>query len=433
MILEKYSIDLNTLRADMKQKSAKLLSKLSANSNNLVKTLVSDFTNEPSNMANNTSQPRSEEHSLAANSPSTLIELEFNLSASTPSISSSCSMYGVGSGQVTLDEQHLNEHAHENDWLANLEFYFDLDKLDPSLEAFLKNLNSFSASNVQHRLPMNVSNLLHDKFKTIALPVNKKEIEKMNLVEKGKQTTPTTTNTTSNCNKQNVVTEPPQSLRNTDWSFNFSLDDQNGCMLANELGPGPAILLQALTLSNAADGFDLERLETVGDSFLKHSITVYLFFTYPNVNEGKLSFLRSKQVSNYNLYKLGKRKSLQELIVSSKFEPLETWLPPHYESVLGTSSSVDLYSSLYGKLNEPGTTLERTKPTNNPAHVNISYYFSKKFNFTSNSIEDVLINLNFKTIFNTISSVESRNPFYFFVETIFFELSDFKHAKIFKN
>ncbi|CAF1277771.1 unnamed protein product [Adineta steineri] len=31
-------------------------------------------------------------------------------------------------------------------------------------------------------------------------------------------------------------------------------------------GPSPALLLQALTLSNAGDGFDLERLETVGDS-----------------------------------------------------------------------------------------------------------------------------------------------------------------------
>lgn len=88
------------------------------------------------------------------------------------------------------------------------------------------------------------------------------------------------------------------SLRNTDWSFNFSLDDVSS---PNELGPGPAIILQALTLSNAGDGFDLERLETVGDSFLKQAITVYLFFTYPNVNEGKLSFLRSKQVILFNL------------------------------------------------------------------------------------------------------------------------------------
>lgn len=49
-------------------------------------------------------------------------------------------------------------------------------------------------------------------------------------------------------------------------------------------------------------------------------------------------------MSNYNLYKLGKRKGLQELIVSSKFEPLESWLPPHYHS------SASLYPTTSGFL-----------------------------------------------------------------------------------
>lgn len=35
------------------------------------------------------------------------------------------------------------------------------------------------------------------------------------------------------------------------------------------LGPSPSMILQALTMSNASDGINLERLETVGDSFLK--------------------------------------------------------------------------------------------------------------------------------------------------------------------
>jgi len=84
------------------------------------------------------------------------------------------------------------------------------------------------------------------------------------------------------------------SFRNTDWSFDFKLDDIDKDSV---IGPGPELLLQALTMANAVDGFDLERLETVGDSFLKQAITVYLFFAYPNVHEGKLSYLRSKQVS----------------------------------------------------------------------------------------------------------------------------------------
>jgi dsRNA-specific ribonuclease len=92
-------------------------------------------------------------------------------------------------------------------------------------------------------------------------------------------------------------------------------------------GPSPALLLQALTLSNAGDGFDLERLETVGDSFLKQAVTVYIYCTYTQVHEGKLSFFRSKIVSNYNLYKLGKRKLLGEYLISTKFEPFENWIP----------------------------------------------------------------------------------------------------------
>nr|QOW64961.1 hypothetical protein [Lymnaea stagnalis] len=96
------------------------------------------------------------------------------------------------------------------------------------------------------------------------------------------------------------------------------------------VGPSPCLIMQALTMSNANDFFSLERLETIGDSFLKYAITVYLYCSYPGIHEGKLSYLRSKQVSNYNLYRLGRRKGLAECMVSTKFEPYENWLPPGY-------------------------------------------------------------------------------------------------------
>ena len=100
--------------------------------------------------------------------------------------------------------------------------------------------------------------------------------------------------------------------------------------LATFIGPSPCIILQTLTMSNANDFFNLERLETIGDSFLKFAITVYLYCTYPGIHEGKLSYLRSKQVSNYNLYKLGKKKGFPDCMVAAKFEPTENWLPPGY-------------------------------------------------------------------------------------------------------
>ena len=108
----------------------------------------------------------------------------------------------------------------------------------------------------------------------------------------------------------------------------FSFDYQPD--LNNHPGPSPSIILQALTMSNANDGINLERLETIGDSFLKYAITTYLYCTYENVNEGKLSYLRSKQVSNLNLYRLGRRKILGESMIATKFEPHDNWLPPCY-------------------------------------------------------------------------------------------------------
>ena len=96
------------------------------------------------------------------------------------------------------------------------------------------------------------------------------------------------------------------------------------------MGPSPCVILQALTMSNASDGINLERLETVGDSFLKYAVTLFLYCMCPSIHEGKLSYLRSRQISNYNLYRLGKRKGLGDYIIGCKFEPCDNWLPPGY-------------------------------------------------------------------------------------------------------
>lgn len=108
----------------------------------------------------------------------------------------------------------------------------------------------------------------------------------------------------------------------------FSFDEQPDLTL--HPGPSPSVILQALTMSNANDGINLERLETIGDSFLKYAITTYLYCKYENIHEGKLSHLRSKQVSNLNLYRLGKKKALGECMISTKFDPHDNWLPPCY-------------------------------------------------------------------------------------------------------
>ncbi|CAK9295605.1 unnamed protein product [Gordionus sp. m RMFG-2023] len=117
--------------------------------------------------------------------------------------------------------------------------------------------------------------------------------------------------------------------------------------------PDLCLLLRAITMSTSNDALDLERLELIGDSFLKMAVTVYLFCSEPTCHEGKLSYKRSKQVSNFKLYHLGKIRGVGEMLISAKFEPLENWLAPGYklasqqvkcdENVLNTGLSKDAH------------------------------------------------------------------------------------------
>ena len=128
---------------------------------------------------------------------------------------------------------------------------------------------------------------------------------------------------------QPVVRENHGVLKKSDDSeFSFSFDLQPD--LATHEGPSPSLILQSLTMSNSNDAINLERLETIGDSFLKYATTSYLFCVNTSVHEGRLSHLRSKYVSNLNLYRLGKKKGLGQFMIATKFEPHDNWLPPCY-------------------------------------------------------------------------------------------------------
>uniref|UniRef100_A0A8C8EWS7 ribonuclease III n=1 Tax=Oncorhynchus tshawytscha TaxID=74940 RepID=A0A8C8EWS7_ONCTS len=70
--------------------------------------------------------------------------------------------------------------------------------------------------------------------------------------------------------------------------------------------------------------------QTTASVLPKHAITTYLFCTYPDAHEGRLSYMRSKKVSNCNLYRLGKKKGVPSRMVVSIFDPPVNWLPPGY-------------------------------------------------------------------------------------------------------
>ena len=105
------------------------------------------------------------------------------------------------------------------------------------------------------------------------------------------------------------------------------------------VGPSTAVILQALTLKAAEDVFDLERLEILGDSFLKLTSSVSLFCVPKYHNEGQLTAARVQIISNLNLFRQAGKKHLPTLIFSRAFRAKETWVPPCYCLVPPTDAS----------------------------------------------------------------------------------------------
>ncbi|CAG0888116.1 unnamed protein product [Cyprideis torosa] len=97
-----------------------------------------------------------------------------------------------------------------------------------------------------------------------------------------------------------------------------------------QFGPSPGKILVALTMINAFECANQERLELMGDAFLKYAVSVKLFIDEPTKQEGDMTRLRSQIVSNEYLYLLGKHLGLGHRVVPSKFSATDSWLPPGY-------------------------------------------------------------------------------------------------------
>ncbi|XP_018331371.1 endoribonuclease Dicer [Agrilus planipennis] len=95
-------------------------------------------------------------------------------------------------------------------------------------------------------------------------------------------------------------------------------------------GPELRDIYQALCTAKCNEIVNFERLETLGDSFLKLSTTLYIFVRFPKYNEGQATQLKSKLVSNKNLYYLGLKKNLQSYVKNSDFLPDYDWVPPGF-------------------------------------------------------------------------------------------------------
>ena len=104
----------------------------------------------------------------------------------------------------------------------------------------------------------------------------------------------------------------------------------------NAQSPSPGNILTAVTLKAANDIFDMERLEIVGDSFLKYYTGLFLYYKLlelergdiVNSEEGDLSKKRSKIVGNKNLFKVGQDLQLDRIVIPGQLETDRTWQPP---------------------------------------------------------------------------------------------------------
>ncbi|KAL3535967.1 hypothetical protein ACH5RR_004428, partial [Cinchona calisaya] len=80
-------------------------------------------------------------------------------------------------------------------------------------------------------------------------------------------------------------------------------------------------VLEALTTEKCSEHFSLERLEVLGDAFLKFAVGRHLFLLHNTLDEGQLTRKRSNIVNNSNLLNLARRKNLQVYIRDQSFEP----------------------------------------------------------------------------------------------------------------
>ncbi|KAK4798282.1 hypothetical protein SAY86_030608 [Trapa natans] len=80
-------------------------------------------------------------------------------------------------------------------------------------------------------------------------------------------------------------------------------------------------VLEALTTEKCQERISLERLEILGDAFLKFAVGRHLFLLQDTLDEGQLTRKRSNSVNNSTLFKLAIRRNLQGYIRDQPFEP----------------------------------------------------------------------------------------------------------------
>ncbi|KAK9882155.1 hypothetical protein WA026_019672 [Henosepilachna vigintioctopunctata] len=91
-----------------------------------------------------------------------------------------------------------------------------------------------------------------------------------------------------------------------------------------------ADIYEALTTAKANDIVNLERLETLGDSFLKYIASFYILMRFPQYDEGRATQLKGRLISNKNLFYLAQKLQLGGIMKNSDLIATKEWLPPGF-------------------------------------------------------------------------------------------------------
>ena len=85
----------------------------------------------------------------------------------------------------------------------------------------------------------------------------------------------------------------------------------------------------AVSAPSACSEFDYERLELLGDAYLKYLSSIYLFVTNPAQHEGALHSARLRIISNKALFINAESVGLAPYIQAKPLAPRQ-WTPPNY-------------------------------------------------------------------------------------------------------
>ncbi|XP_055335150.1 LOW QUALITY PROTEIN: endoribonuclease Dicer-like [Paramacrobiotus metropolitanus] len=237
--------------------------------------------------------------------------------------------------------------------------YHDVYVRPPPRPTSSDSLSSLTGSSDSENSPAEEHGIFYDKFKQ-QMYYRNREWKKNQLAKRSPSTQPVFSFTSFAMPDRSAVANGSLS----DWVAPPQAFDHEFSSTARTSLPEVTSFVKAVTTAFAGDCFNMERMETIGDAFLKMTTCLYLFMEYPKYHEGRLTEIKGIQVSNYNLYRLGKLKNLQSYIVNLNvladakrfylppgFVPLDRLQEPNrYDLPLRDKSLADVVEALIGMM-----------------------------------------------------------------------------------